>query len=545
MLRTGDLVVPTVNGEDFLHTPPLFYWLLALWFSLAGTEPDGVARLLPVACGAGTLLVTYFLARRHAGRRAGLVSAGVLASTFHFWDVSHRVTVDMALTLSTSMALFFLAAIALEPRVRPWWGPLFGACAGSAFLVKGVVGPGFLALVAAATFLLHRDLWTRGRLVALLSGAMTAAAVSLPWIAALYARDPAYPWELGLEHVWERAAGGTAHNPSNWQFLHRLLLHAMPWTILLPFVFHAQGRRAWGRSRAEEHGTGERSAARFTEFLLLSFLLPLIALLVSRGKRNLYLLPAMPALALLTGIWLENHLDARVPRRLATALLWIGALAAPVGLVATLSAAPASSSALVLAALVAHFYWTVWGTRRRRREKEAPSSAIGLPPEDAPLSGGEPRGRSSRELSPTVYTALLLLTLSVAAWGSFHHVLTNPRSTAAPLGGRMAALESQGFEIAGYGLFQREIAAVAWYLRHSFPHAEERERLRELVEAAVPPRPDGAPPDRRLALMVEMSALEAITDLIPDWKDVHRTKLRGRQIIVMVPPSSIPASLEE
>ena len=515
MLRTGDFVLPTVNGDSFLDTPPCFYWLLALWYWLVGTEPDGVARLLPVACGVGTLLVTYLLTRRHAGRRAGLLSVAILASTFHFWDISHRVTVDMALTLFTNAALFCLAAILLESRIRLWWGPLFGVFAAMTFLTKGVVGPGILSLVLVAMLVRHRDLWTRARFVALVSSVAAAVVVLLPWIGALYLRDPSYPSAMAFEHVWQRAVGGVAHNPSNWQFSHRMLLHLMPWTIVLPFVLYGQGRRAWKRS-----GADDRDTARFIEFLLLAFLLPLVVLLISRGKRNLYLLPVVPAVAMLTGIWLERQLDARLPGRLVAALVWICGLGGAAGLVATLLVAPANRSGLVLAALIVHFYWSVRWLRRRRREKRDSISQI------------------PREVSTSVHAASLLIVLCVAAWGSFYHVRRNPRYTAAPLGLRVAALERQNYEIAGYRLFQREYAAVAWYLRHPFLHLEEPEGLRALVEKGKAIRAEeGA---GRLALMVEAGELEGLSDVIAGWNNmisgwkVYPVKLRRREVVVLV-----------
>lgn len=533
MLRTGELVLPTVNGEPFLHTPPGFYWLLALEFRLLGTRPEGIARLLPVACAAGTLLVTFLLTRRHAGRRAAFLSVAALASTFHFWDIGHRVTVDMALTLATNVALLCFAAIVLDSRVRWWSGPAFGVALGIAFLIKGIVGPGFLAAVVALTLALHRDLWTRGRALALASSMVTLALVVLPWIGALYARDPAYPSQVLLEHVWERATGGMAHDPSNWQFFHRMLLHAMPWTILFPFVFYHHARRAFGGSIAED-----RNAARFSELLLLSFLLPLTLLLVSRGKRNLYLLPAMPSVAMLTGTWLDTWLetrsDTRIPERIATAVVWACAVAGAAGLVATLLSAPGGSSGLVVAVLVVHFYLTLrWLRRRYLRRGALPASEARS--SAGPAWPGSP-ARAFEDRAGTVSTALLLALLCVAAWGSFYHVMRNPRYTAAPLGERMVALEGEGYRIVSFDLFEREYAAVAWYLRHPIPHVDTVEELDRLLRTGTSPPAGRGRPGAKTALLVEAGQLEALAGRITGWNEVYRTKLRRRGIVVMVPP---------
>ncbi len=526
MLRTGDFVLPAVNGEAFLQTPPLFYWLPALWFDLAGTAPEGAARVVPVCCGVGTLLVTYLLARRYAGWAAGLLSAAVLLAMFHFWDIGHRVTVDMCLTLFTNMAFFCLALLVLEARSRWWWGPLFGIFAGGAFLVKGVVGPVFLSLTVIAVFLRHRDLWTRSRAVALAAAVLAAAVVLLPWIAALYARDPAYPSELVLEHVWRRATGDAQHDPSNWQFLHRMLLHLMPWTVLLPFVLYGEGRRVWARSRAARASETDERRGRFVELLLFFFLLSLAVLLISRSKRDVYLLPALPAVAMLTGTWLARQLETVWLGRVARAGIWILAALVPVGLIATLMTTAGKSSGLLVLGLVAHFYWLVrWYRSERRRRRESDVDRALNEPETAPARG---------ELSSTVYTALPLVILCVASWGSFYHVMRNPRYTAAPLGREVAALASRGHEITGYRLWEREIAAVAWYLRHPFRHVTEGEKLTSLLA----PGATADSRDRRLALVVEASELEALAANLSGWKEVVRSFLRRRELVVLVRPGN-------
>ena len=514
MLRSGDFLVPALNGEPFLQTPPCFYWVLALWFGIVGTEPEGVARLVPVGCGVGTLVVTYLLARRYAGRSAGLLSAAVLASTFHFWDISHRVTVDMTLTLVTSLAFFWLALLILEERTQWWWGIALGVFAGGAFLVKGVAGLVFLFLAATVTFLRHRELWTSSRALALVASVVAAGGVLLPWIVALYVRDPAYPSKILFEHVWQRAVEGWAHNPSNWQFFHRMLLHAMPWTILLPFVLYAAGRRAWSRSS----GADERTA-RFLELILFFFLLPLAALLISSGKRNVYLLPVMPAVAMLVGTWLARLLDALWTERVARICVWLCALAVPVGLVASLAAAHGRSSGLLLLALLAHFYWLGQWWRRRRRDKRLPP-AVAAP---------ERRG-SEGELSSTVYTALLLICLCVASWGSLYHVMRNARYTAAPLGRQVTQLANEGYEIVGCGLWEREVAAVAWYLRRPFRHVADGGTLSTFLarRAGLESR------ERMLALLVGVGEYEALGAELSDWKEVFRTSLRRRKVVVLV-----------
>ena len=82
-------------------------------------------------------------------------------------------------------------------------------------------------------------------------------------------------------------------------------------------------------------------------------------------------------------------------------------------------------------------------------------------------------------------------------------------------------------EIAGYRLFQREYAAVAWYLRHPIPHVEEPEQLKDLLEN------DPVEGTRRLVVLVESGELDGLGGLLLGWKEVGRAKLRRREIVAM------------
>ena len=80
MVRTGDIVLPTVNGSPFLQTPPLHYWVLAAWFSLTGFLTDGLARVPSVLFSFGSVWLTALLGRRspNSGRSSSrLMKYGV------------------------------------------------------------------------------------------------------------------------------------------------------------------------------------------------------------------------------------------------------------------------------------------------------------------------------------------------------------------------------------------------------------------------------------------------------------------------------------
>jgi 4-amino-4-deoxy-L-arabinose transferase-like glycosyltransferase len=103
MWRSGDLVVPRLNGRPFLEKPPLAWWAQVASYRLLGAS-DATARLPSAVFGTLTLLVAAALGRRLGGRRAGWLAAGVLASTIEWAEDMHRAIVDPPLVLTVALS---------------------------------------------------------------------------------------------------------------------------------------------------------------------------------------------------------------------------------------------------------------------------------------------------------------------------------------------------------------------------------------------------------------------------------------------------------
>lgn len=423
MARTGDIVLPTVNGAPFLQTPPLHYWMLAACFASAGFLTDGLARVPSVLFTFGSLWLTVLLARRLGGvppishqgpsvdvaagttlshpgpgSASSFVAAAILASTFGFWDAGHRVVVDTALTFFLTLAFYRLAIALVEGNLRASHGLCIGAAAGGAFLVKGWLGPVILAPVVVYGLLRIGKQRRRGLPAFVASALLAFLLIAAPWVVALYLRNPAYVEELLFSHIGRRVFAGAHHNPTNFTFVHRSLLKLLPWSVFLPFVLVHHIRLVWGRASWRRAGAWRASEFSFNEFLLIWFLFPVLLLLLSRSKRELYLLPVFPAAALMTSLWLERSVSRVVSRRVVIKFLWVLLVVVPVG-----------------------------GTLVR---------ALGS------------RGYSVRSVGET-----------------------------------LASLEREGSVVVGHGLWEREASAVAWYLRHPFENISDpqafSDRLRD------------------------------------------------------------------
>src|SRR4030065_891692 len=100
MWLRGDFLVPFKNGEPYSHKPPFMFWMFHAGWALFGVN-DWWPRLVLPLFSAGTLLLTYSLARRLWPQHAGLggQAALVLVSALLWIRFSTPVMFDVMLAV--------------------------------------------------------------------------------------------------------------------------------------------------------------------------------------------------------------------------------------------------------------------------------------------------------------------------------------------------------------------------------------------------------------------------------------------------------------
>jgi 4-amino-4-deoxy-L-arabinose transferase-like glycosyltransferase len=200
MIRSGDLVVPTLAADPFMEKPPAYYITAAgLARLLAGVLPaHDAARLASGLYVALALWFTGLMARSTWGQGQGRVGIILLISTAGLLLSGHLMITDNAQTAGVTMACYGL----LGARRNPWAGLWLGTGAGLAFLSKGLLGPGLLGISAMLLPLWH-DWRSRGYLQALAIAAVAALPWLLIWPTALYLRSP----DLFRVWLWDNNFG--------------------------------------------------------------------------------------------------------------------------------------------------------------------------------------------------------------------------------------------------------------------------------------------------------------------------------------------------
>ncbi len=318
MIASGDWVSPTLNGLDYIEKPPLWYWLAAGSYRLFGVG-EGAARLplalLSFAGAAGTWWLGTWLFSAGAGASAALV---LLSSGLYFL-LSHYITPDMGLTA----ALVWTTGLILRALARPgdaWWAsPGAWACAGLAFLAKGLVALVLPALWVILLMLACPNL--RPGLRGLLgpAGPLVFTAIVGPWIWRMSHRHHDFLQVFFVEQHFQRFLTPRYNRPGPWFFYLAVLPAALlPWT---PAV-------AAGAAAAWTGSSGERWKGRA---LLLWAAVVTGFFSASSSKLAAYMLPVFPHLCLLAARALEKPLprwSEGLSRGLGGVLL-LAAVAAP------------------------------------------------------------------------------------------------------------------------------------------------------------------------------------------------------------------------
>lgn len=117
----------------FRAHPLLFQFLVAVFFKIFGPY-DWLGRLVSVAIGILTVLILYIMGCRLYGRRAGFISALLLAVMPYHVVVTRQVLLDGSMTLCATLTLYLM--VRYYETQRSLWLVAAGAGMGLTFLAK-------------------------------------------------------------------------------------------------------------------------------------------------------------------------------------------------------------------------------------------------------------------------------------------------------------------------------------------------------------------------------------------------------------------------
>ena len=316
MIEHGDVVVPRFLGHAFLDKPILFFWAQRASLSAFGMN-TAAARLPGLLFALLAIATTGWLARVLFDPAGAWVAATCYATMALPFLLAQAPVHDMALVPFTNVALGCLW------RVQRRWDSGFGfwdlgfgiwdlgfagVALGLAALTKGLEGVALVGVAYGLYLLIARAVSWRvvGQGMAVLA---IAAAIAAPWYLAMESREPGYLRYYFIDrHLLGFATDTQRHGGQPWWFYVPIVLGGG-----LPWILYLRRRK----------GTGP-------QLLLWTWLAGAVVVLsLSGSKAVTYVLPAMPAVAILAARTWVNALPSDTldeGSQLRAARLWHAAI---------------------------------------------------------------------------------------------------------------------------------------------------------------------------------------------------------------------------
>jgi 4-amino-4-deoxy-L-arabinose transferase-like glycosyltransferase len=292
---THTWLVPTNAGMPFMEKPPLYYWTAVVFCKLfSGLLPlHDAARLASPFYMLITVLfmlkISQTLFKDYSQRRdMGWISIVLVLASAGMVRHAHDMFTDVALLTGTTIALYGMALLVKHTECWKSAGIWLGFGIGIAFLSKGLFVPAILGASFLAAFLMFPAMRTKRTIYAVLLALLTALPFLILWPLLLYRHSH----ELFIEWLWNNnigrflgfSVGRLGADNKKYYFLYTILWFSFP-GFFLACINAFYNRRQW----------------RKAEYLLpvSVFAIGFVMLLVSASGRALYLIPLLPACALM------------------------------------------------------------------------------------------------------------------------------------------------------------------------------------------------------------------------------------------------------
>ncbi|WP_133407797.1 ArnT family glycosyltransferase [Parashewanella tropica] len=299
MLQSGQWLFPSRAGEYYPDKPPVFMWLIAVFYQLTGNLK--VAFLLPSAfAGFLTAYMVYDLSKRLYDHKVAFTALLILIATPQFLIQAKTAQIDMTLCFFTTVGCYGMVRYFILGNGLRWL--YLGASAmGLGIITKGV---GFLPLLMFIPLLVwFRNYQTPHRpwnALVWLTPVIMLAVVALWLLPMLHIVDNSgsadlvsYKNNILFKQTAERYANAW-HHIKPWYYY---ISQVMPFLWLPLFIMLLAGGRTTLDVIKQD---------KVVKTLFVWAILVVVFFSISAGKRAVYILPALPMLSIVGAVcWLR------------------------------------------------------------------------------------------------------------------------------------------------------------------------------------------------------------------------------------------------
>jgi 4-amino-4-deoxy-L-arabinose transferase-like glycosyltransferase len=322
MLERHDWVTPVLGGHAWLEKPPLYYWQAMLTYSVLGVSD--VAARVPGAVDATLLVIAVYLFFRRFRRGVEVDAALITASCAGVIGYAHAASMDMALAATFSIGM--LAWWAWRESGKHIYLALFYVFMALGMLAKGPVAPVLAGTVIVLLVLATREFRVVVKTV-WLPGILLFCAIALPWYVAVQMRNPQFFREFILQHNLARFSSDLYHHRQPfWYYFPVMALAFVPWTVFVIAAF-VDSVRIWWAERKSVSADPDLEL-QFRVFACCWLVVPVAFFSISQSKLPGYILPAIPAGAVLLAEYLRGRIAREEEEPLSKGLVVLHALVA-------------------------------------------------------------------------------------------------------------------------------------------------------------------------------------------------------------------------
>ncbi len=329
MVETGQWFFPARAAEFYPDKPPVFMWSIAIFYALFGSL--NIAFLLPSAlCSLLTIYLVFDIGRKLWNPETGFIAGLLLVFSFQFMLQAKSAQIDAMVCAWITLGCYgFLRFLLFDAKWR--WFYLACFFMGIGVITKGV---GFLPILILIPYMFMRFIcnyhsilkpdnesivkWLLGLLVMLL-------AIGLWFVPMLVlvelSHNPLleqYRDNILFKQTVTRYADSWHHIKPFWYYFVSVIpAFWLPLSIFIPWLIPH-----WIRAIKKQDA---RVILPLTWIVLV-----LVFFSISPGKRGVYILPALPMLALISAPYVRQILQ----RRAVNWILWALVTGISLGLLA-------------------------------------------------------------------------------------------------------------------------------------------------------------------------------------------------------------------
>ena len=319
MAETGDWITPYFDyNVPFWGKPPLVFWLEALSIKLFGVN-DFSPRIPSLLLTLATAGIMYHVLNKTKDQATAIWAVGIFMTTLLVFILSGVVILDPIFAFTTTLA--YLSFIMVLKEQKGYWGYLFFIAVALGLLSKGPLALVLVGGTIMLWLLIARNRWRVFLMYPWISGLLLLLVITLPWYILAELKTPGFlDYFIVGEHFkrftdsgWSGDLYGVAHKEPHGMIWVDWLIVSLPWGIIAIFISAKELINARSLRPIKSYLQNEEYS-----FYLLWALFPMLFFSLSGNVLATYVLPGLPALAIVLAIHFQKKpffINEKVRRR--------------------------------------------------------------------------------------------------------------------------------------------------------------------------------------------------------------------------------------